>query len=119
MDNDSIGKMLTTVLYHMKGIDERVKWFKPFMKTKEKYILSKALNKFNSGINDLTTIVGDSTLSMRIKAELEKTDVIYFSMLTELLLPLKEETLLEITDMVESYLIQKDEKEKSASNHSG
>lgn len=109
--NESVGFLLRYILYHFKSIEERLNWSKAIHKFKQndKHTINKAIQKVAAGINDLISIVHRESpaLVTAIKADVQKTELVYYMTLTEQLFDLREEDLDQITDMIDTYLKNK------------
>lgn len=107
--DDQHGELLRNVLIHFKSIEERVKWSKSINKctSKDKNLMNNALNKLRAGINDLYFIIDNKELVTKLKKEIEGPDLAYYMTLSEQLFNLPEEDLLDVTDLIDSYLKKK------------
>lgn len=109
MIDDSVGELLKYVLIHHKSIEERLLWSKALntLRQQDKLRLNNATTKIKSAISDLYQIVGNPTIVDLMKKEIDKPDIAYYMTLTEQLFGLKEEDLIEITDLIDNHLNQK------------
>lgn len=103
----TIGDLFMNVLQHMKCIEIRLDFAKAATNQKQKYALGLAVNKMNSAINTLCDLLGDSEMVLKIKKELDKSDLVYVMLLTEQLSGVPTDDLENISELIDNYLINK------------
>lgn len=92
------------ILQHMKCIETRLDFAKAITSQKQKYAISQAVVKTQSAINTICDLLGDSSMVMKIKKDLDKADLVYVMLLTEQLFTVPPEDLEEISGMIDNYL---------------
>lgn len=95
------------VMQHMKCIEVRLEFAKALTTQKQKYALSQAAKKTESAINTLCDLLPDSGAVLKVKKDLDKTDLVYVMLLTEKFSSLTQEELEEVDVMLESYIKNK------------
>lgn len=76
-----------------------------------KYRIKQSINKVESAIDDICSLTKNPDVSRRIKKELERADLVYHMVLAEQLYDINEETLREITDLIDNYFLEKAKKD--------
>jgi hypothetical protein len=107
--SESIGLLIRYIFYHFKSIEARLEGSRAIdgFIQQDKQRINMAITKVASGINQLLSVVRDQDLIRRMKADADKPDLAYYMVLTEQLFDLKEDDLMEITDMIDEYLQKK------------
>lgn len=72
-----------------------------------KYKINTLINKVESAIDGVCNLTKNREVVQMIKDDLEKTDLVYHMVIAEQLYNINEETLREITDLIDDYLLQK------------
>lgn len=106
-NQESLGRLMRYLLYHMKSIEIRLLYSAHNFKGDSKYRLNQSVSKSRSAIDGMCDMFKDQELARRMKKHLESVDLVYYMTLTEQLFDLKEEDLQEITDMIDDYLLKK------------
>lgn len=104
---DTVGELFMNMLQHMKCIEVRLDYAKAATTQKQKYAINNALIKVRAAINHICDLLGDSSMVLKVKQDLDKTDLVYVMLLTEQLFKFPEEDLEEITDMIDEHMKQK------------
>jgi hypothetical protein len=107
LKKETIGELFMNVMQHMKCIEVRLDCAKALTSQKQKYAISQAVSKVQSGINTICDLLGDSGMVLKVKQDLDRADLVYVMLLTEQLVPLPAEDLEEITEIIDNYLIKK------------
>ncbi len=74
---------------------------------KQKYILTKAIDKVESAINAICDLLPNSDSALKIKKELDKSELVYVMIFTEQLMKGNEEDFEIIARMIEEYMDNK------------
>lgn len=106
-DKGTIGELFMCILQHMKCIEVRLDYAKALTSQKQKYALGQAVKKMEGAINTLCDLLPDSTAVMKVKKELDKTDLVYVMLLTEKFSALTPDELEQVDAMLESYIKNK------------
>lgn len=104
---DTIGELFMNLMQHMKCIEVRLEYAKAVTSQKQKYAINNALQKTRAAINHVCDLLGDSTQVLKVKAELDKADLVYVMVLTEQLFTLPTQDMEEVTELIDQYLIKK------------
>lgn len=107
LQKDTVGELFMNVMQHMKCIEIRLAYAKAATSQKQKYALGNAVNKVQLAIAHICDLLGNSDMTMAVKKDLEKVDLVYVMVLTEQLFKLNNEDLEKITDMIDHYLNEK------------
>jgi hypothetical protein len=107
LSNDTIGELFMNVLQHMKCIEIRIDFAKNLTSQKQKYALDLSLKKIKSAIDNLCDLLGDSSMVLKVKKELDKSDMVYVMLLTEKFSNLTPDELEEIDEILEDYINKK------------
>ena len=107
LKKDTVGELFMNVMQHMKCIEIRMAYAKAATSKKQKYALSNAMTKVRLAINHICDLLGNSNMTMAVKNDLEKVDLVYIMVLTEQLFKLNNDDLEKITDMIDNYLNEK------------
>lgn len=76
-----------------------------------KYKIKQSINKVEAAIDNICSLTRDVDIARRIKKELERADLVYHMVLAEQLYDINEETLREITDLIDNYFLEKAKKD--------
>jgi hypothetical protein len=101
---DTVGELFMNLMQHMKCIEVRLDYAKATTSQKQKYAINNALLKVRSAINHICDLLGDSSMVLKVKQNLDKTDLVYVMVLTEQLFNLPQEDLEHITEMIDQHL---------------
>lgn len=107
--SESVGFLLRYLMYHLKSIEERLKWSKHLFKQQDKMIVGNAINKATNSVQDMVGIIrreSPQVVDLLMK-DLNKSDLVHYMALTEQLYDLPSEDLEEITDLIDEYLKKK------------
>lgn len=107
LSKDTVGELFMNLLQHMKCMEVRLDYARAASTQKQKYAINNSLLKVKSAINHICDLLGDSSMVLEIKKNLDKADLVYLMVITEQLFALPEEDLQEITDMIETHINQK------------
>jgi len=75
-----------------------------------KYRINQCINKVSSAIDGICSLTKNEDVVRLVKKELEKADLVYHMVLAEQLYDADEETLREVTDLIDNYLLEKEKK---------
>jgi SpoVK/Ycf46/Vps4 family AAA+-type ATPase len=107
LSEQSVGELFQSVLQHAKCIEIRIDYAKTLTSQKQKYVLKNALNKVTGAINTICDLLPSSDSVLKIKKELDKSDLVYVMVLTEQLMKIKPDDMEEIVDIIDKFLIDK------------
>jgi hypothetical protein len=107
LSKESIGDLFMCVLEHMKCIEIRIDYARCASTQKQKYALGNAVRKVQSAINHICDLLGDSGMALKVKKQLDKTDIMYVMLLTEKYSRLPVEDLEQLDTIMEDYLKNK------------
>lgn len=107
LKKDTIGELFMNVLQHMKCIQIRIEFAKHFTSQKQKYALDMSVKKAKSAIDNICDLLGDSSMVLKVKKELDESKMVYVMLLTEKFSQLTTEELEEIDEILEDYIIKK------------
>ena len=107
MDKESVGEVFMCVLQHMKCIEVRLAFTKAMLSQKQKHALAQSHRKVEVAINHLCDLLPDSDTVLKIKKELDRSDLVYVMLLTEKFSQLTPEELEEVDVLLESYINNK------------
>lgn len=107
LPESSIGELFSSVLQHMKCIEVRLDYAKATTSQKQKYVLNAALQKVRAAINHVCDLLPDSSATLMVKKELDKADLVYVMLLTEQLIPLSNEDMEEVIELIEKHINNK------------
>lgn len=110
---ESLGQLVQYLLYHLKSIEVRLDWSTFNFKRNEKREIQIAIKKAQMAVDTVISMCKNKEVIDSIKKDLEKVDLVYYMTLTEQLFTLNTETLEEVTNLIDDYLIQKHAKEKN------
>lgn len=103
----TIGELFMCVLQHMKCIEVRLDYAKALTSQKQKYALGQAVNRMKGAINSLCDLLPDSDTVLKVKKDLDKTDLVYVMLLTEKFSQLTADELEEVDQILEQYITKK------------
>ena len=109
-ENEPLGDLVKCLLIHMKIIEIRMEFSTYQHKGHSKYKLNQSINKVKSAINDVCNLCSNKNIVTKIKNRLENVDLVYHMTLAEQLYDVNEETLKDITDLIDNYLLKKSQK---------
>lgn len=118
LQNDTVGELFMNVMQHMKCIEIRMAYAKAATSQKQKYALGNATKKVQLAISHICDLLGNSDMTLAVKNDLEKVDLVYIMVLTEQLFKLNNDDLEKITDMIDHYLNEKYGQSKPEQMHS-
>lgn len=95
------------VLQHMKCIEVRLDYAAATTSQKQKYALGQAQRKVQVAINHLCDLLPDSDTIIKIKKDLDKTELVYVMLLTEKFSQLNAEELEEVDELLENFILNK------------
>lgn len=107
LNNDTVGQLFMNILQHMKCIEIRLDYAKCLSQKQQKHVINQALTKTKSGIDQICSLLPNSDMVLKIKNDLEKTDLVYVMLATELLFNLPSEDLTHITEYIDEYMNKK------------
>lgn len=107
LKKDTVGELFMNLLQHMKCMEVRLDYARAITSQKQKYAITQAMTKVKSAINTMCDLLGNSEMVMKIKQELDKTDLVYTMLLTEQLSILSKEDLEEISDIIDNHINSK------------
>lgn len=107
MDKGTIGELFMCVMQHMKCIEIRLDFAKSLLSQKQKYTLAQSQKKVEVAINHLCDLLPSSDVVLKIKKELDNTDLVYVMLLTEKFSQLTAEELEEVDELLEKYIDNK------------
>lgn len=105
--NDTVGELFMNVLQHMKCIEIRLDFAKAMTSQKQKYALSNATQKVRIAIDHICGLLGNSDMTLQVKRELEKSDLVYVMLLTEKFSRMTTEDLEEVDTLIEDFINNK------------
>jgi hypothetical protein len=101
---DTVGELFMNLMQHMKCIEVRLDYAKAATSQKQKYAINNALVKVRAAINHICDLLGDSSMVLKVKRDLDNPDLVYIMVLTEQLFNLPQEDLEEVTEMIDKHL---------------
>ena len=111
MKEDSLGKLVQYLLYHLRSMEIRIQWSsKAFDKLRgqDKQKMTLALNRVKSAIRDIITIIPNHDVRRMVEDDIRPDDrMIYCMTLVDQLFDLSEEDLAEVTEVIDNYLESK------------
>jgi predicted nucleotide-binding protein len=107
LQKDTVGELFMNIMQHIKCIEVRLSYARAATSQKQKYALNNAVTKVNSAINHICDLLGNSDMTMAVKKDLEKVDLVYVMVLTEQLFKMNNDDLEKVTDMIDQYLNEK------------
>lgn len=106
-ERGTVGELFMCVLQHLKCIEVRLDYAKAMLSQKQKYALAQSHRKVEVAINHICDLLPDSDMVLKVKKELDKTDLVYVMLLTEKFSQLTSQELEEVDGMLENYITQK------------
>ncbi len=103
----SVSELFRTVLQHMKCIQVRMEYAKVNTSQKQKYVLTKAINKVELAIDSICDLLPNSETSLQVKKELDQSEIVYVMVYTEQLMRANNEDLEKIAMLIDDYLEKK------------
>ena len=103
----SVSELFRTVLQHMKCIQVRMEYAKVNTIQKQKYVLTKAINKVESAVDSICDLLPNSESALQVKKELNQSELVYVMVYTEQLMKANKEDLEEIAMLIDEYLEKK------------
>ena len=103
----TIGELFMCVLQHMKCIEIRLDYAKALTSQKQKYALGQAVTRMKGAINSLCDLLPDSDVVLKVKKDLDNTDLVYVMLLTEKFSRLTAEELEEVDELLENFILNK------------
>jgi hypothetical protein len=107
LSNDTVGQLFMNILQHMKCIEVRLEFSKCLSEKQQKYTINQALVKTKAAIDQICGLLPNSDAVLKIKEELDKTEMVYVMLATELLFNLPAEDLTHITEYIDNYMFEK------------
>lgn len=105
--NEPLGDVVKCLLIHMKSIQVRMQYTTHMFKGDSKHKVNLCINKVEAAINGIIALANNPEMTLQIKKALDKADLVYHMVLAEQLYDINEETLVEITDLIDDYLLKK------------
>lgn len=118
LQNDTVGELFMNVMQHMKCIEIRLAYAKAATSQKQKYALGNATKKVQLAIDHICDLLGNSDMTLAVKKDLDKVDLVYIMVLTEQLFKLDKKDLEKVTDMIDNYLNEKNGQSEPEQMHS-
>ena len=107
LSDQTLGELFSTVLQHIKCIEVRVECAKALTSQKQKYALNQAMIRSQGALNIICDLLGDSSMVLKVKEQLNKADLVYVMLLTEQLTKLNSDELEEVVTLIDNYLKNK------------
>jgi hypothetical protein len=104
LSNDTVGQLFMNILQHMKCIEVRLDYAKCLSEKQQKHTINQALIKTKSAIDQICGLLPNSDAVLKIKEELDKAELVYVMLATELLFNLPVEDLTHITEYIDEYM---------------
>lgn len=117
-DNEPLGDLVRCLLIHMKCIEVRMKYSTHQFKGDSKYKIGGCINKVKKAIDGICDLANNPEAVRLIQRELERADLVYHMVLAEQMYNATEQTLREVTDLIDEYLIKKENEEKLGEGNS-
>lgn len=111
LNNDTVGQLFMNILQHMKCIEVRLDYAKCLSQKQQKHTINQSLTKVRSGIDQICGLLPNSEMILKIKNDLDKADLVYIMLITELLFNLSSEDLEHVTEYIDEYMNKKYGKE--------
>lgn len=107
MNTDSLSDLFKTVLQHLKCIEVRIDYAKSLTSQNQKHVLNGAVNKVRNSIDNLCSLI-PSDAALKVKKELDRTDLVYVMLLTEQLMQaINPEDYEEVVELLQNYIDKK------------
>lgn len=107
MDKGTVGELFMCVMQHMKCIEIRLDFAKSLLSQKQKYTLAQSQKKVEVAINHLCGLLPNSDMVLKVKQQLDNSDLVYVMLLTEKFSQLTAEELEEVDQLLEDYITKK------------
>lgn len=104
--NKTVGSLLSFLLQHMKCMESRIEFTKALTNKQEKYVLTTALNRINSGFNAIFSLIPDSTVA-EIKQKLERPDLVYMMVIMEEMMQIPVGDIEEVVELINDFIQKK------------
>lgn len=104
--NKQVGSLLGFLLQHMKCMESRLECAKMFTNRQEKYVLTTALNRVQSGINTIYSFLPPATVDKAKKA-LDRPDLVYMMVVMEELMMIPPDEIEEVVDLINKFRTEK------------
>jgi hypothetical protein len=107
LSQHTVSELFQSVLQHAKCIEIRIDYAKALTSQKQKHVLNSALTKVTGAINTICDLLPSSDSVLKVKKDLDKSDLVYVMVLTEQLMRIKPDDMEEIVDVIDKFLIEK------------
>ena len=107
MDRGTVGELFMCVLQHMKCIEVRLDFARGLLSQKQKLTVAQSQKKVEVAINHLCDLLPDSDIVLKVKKELDDTNLVYVMLLTEKFSQLTSDELEEVDQILEDYITKK------------
>jgi hypothetical protein len=107
LSQHTVSELFQSVLQHAKCIEIRIDYAKTLTSQKQKHVLNSALTKVTGAINTICDLLPSSDSVLKVKKDLDKSDLVYVMVLTEQLMRIKPDDMEEIVDVIDKFLIEK------------
>lgn len=107
LPKDTVGELFMSVLQHMKCIETRLDFARATTSQKQRYALANAVQKVKVAINHVCDLLGDSSMVLEVKKQLDSADLVYVMLLTEKFSCMTAEDLEEVDTLIEDYITKK------------
>jgi len=107
LHEDTVAQLFMNILQHLKCIEIRLDYAKCLSNKQQKYTISQALTKTKSAIDQICSLLPNSDMVLKIKQDLDKADLVYIMLVTELLFNLSSEDFEHISEYIDEYMIKK------------
>jgi len=107
LSQQSVSELFQSVLQHAKCIEIRLDYAKALTSQKQKHVLNTALTKVTGAINTICDLLPNSDSVLKVKKDLDKSDLVYVMVLTEQLMKVKPDDMEEVVDVIDKFLIDK------------
>lgn len=115
--NKTVGSMLSFLLQHMKCMESRIEFTKVLTNKQEKYVLTTALSRINSGFNAIFSLIPKATV-IEIKQKLERPDLVYMMVIMEEMMQIPVGDIEEVVELINDFIHKKyGEKEEPMSGN--
>ena len=104
MEQGTIGELFRCVMQHMKCIEIRLDFAKSLLSQKQKYTLAQSQKKVEVAINHLCDLLPNTDMILKVKKELDNSDLVYVMLLTEKFSQLTAEELEDVDELLENYI---------------
>ncbi len=107
LSQQTVSELFQSVLQHAKCIEIRIDYAKALTSQKQKHVLNSALTKVTGAINTICDLLPGSDSVLKVKKDLDKSDLVYVMVLTEQLMKIKPDDMEEVVDVIDKFLIEK------------